>query len=220
MTMTSRYPLRANSEQLALKAGMRRVEVKTESAPELKDLASVRADFSMAKMLLSCYLEKDLEHSAPEPGESDALWLAAVTLYGRAFSKGVRRHGRAELNAFGADSRASHDFFLDLRNKFVAHSVNALEAGAVFADLYSPDGPLGIASIGEAYVSVTRMSRSTAQDLHDLCAQHEEALTRRIEVLHQKIGQELSALGPELLYALPTFVHPEPDASDPAAARK
>jgi hypothetical protein len=89
----------------------------------------------------------------------------------------------------------AHEYFIDTRNKFVAHSVNAFEIGIVFVDLNPRDEAPGISRVGEVHTSVTRLSRDMMERLSDLCEHHVTTLTRRIEVLHQVVGQELLAMG-------------------------
>src|SRR5664279_6593579 len=114
--MSNNYPLKADSEHLRLRPGMRRVAVSTASTPALIDLASLRYDFRAARTFMAYYLANDLEHSRPELGDSNALWLAAVTLYGRAFANGVRHHGRPDSGHLNAELQAAHEYFIDTRN--------------------------------------------------------------------------------------------------------
>ena len=216
---SNKYPLDSDAEHLMLGPGMRRVAVSTASTPELIDLASLRYDFRAASTFMASYLANDLEHSGPELGDSDALWLAAVTLYGRAFANGKRHHGRPVSGHLSDEFQAAHEYFIETRNRFVAHSVNAFEIGAVFVDLNPVDEAPGIAKIGEVHTSVTRLSRELAEHLRILCEQQVESLTRRIDVLHQNVGRELMELGQDAVYSLPAFVPPVPDGSDPRSAR-
>ncbi|MBD3942719.1 hypothetical protein IF188_13535 [Microbacterium sp. NEAU-LLC] len=193
--------------------------METASTPELIDLASLRYDFSSAKVFAQSYLSQDFELLGPELGESDALWLAALTLYGRAFANGLRHRGRAYTDGLSTDMQEAHDYFIDTRNKFVAHSVNAFEIGTVFVDLNPRDEAPGVSRIGEVHASVTRLSREMVERLSALCEHQVRTLTRRIEVLHQVIGQELLTMGEDAVYSLPAFTPPVPDGSNPRSAR-
>jgi hypothetical protein len=170
-------------------------------------------------MFAQSYLSQDFEALGPELDASDALWIAALTLYGRAFANGLRHRGRASTDGFDQEMQQAHDFFIDTRNKFIAHSVNAFEVGAVFVDLNPREEAPGMSKIGEVHTSVTRLSRETVGGLSALCDHHIRSLTLRIEGLHQNIGQELLAMGEEAVYSFATFVPPLPDGSNPRSAR-
>lgn len=65
---------------------------------------------------------------------AEALEIAAVIRYGRCFASGVRSRVPAEvLDKLLPEQQASHQLFIELRNKYIAHSVNPFEENAVVA---------------------------------------------------------------------------------------
>ncbi|WP_313480268.1 hypothetical protein [Microbacterium sp.] len=217
--MGSKYPLGADSDELALEEGMRRVEVRTQSTPELIDLASLRNDFRLALVFLDSYLGSAIESDGPPPTAIDALWMSAVYMYGRAFSNGQRHAGRANTDHLGPGAAEMHEYFLGVRNKYLAHAVNGFEKGTVFADLYDPARAAGIARVGELHTSLVRLSREAAEALRQLCRTQVEALTRRIDILHRAVADELVELGASATYALADFVPPTLDGANPLSRR-
>jgi len=218
--MANQYPLNADSEHLLLGQGERRVVVNTPAAVELGDLASLRRDFALARTFLGFYLASDIEGDDTIPSPLDALWISAVTMYGRGFSSGRRHAARADTTHLTPTEAADHEYFVDLRNKYIAHAVNGFERSVVFADLSDREtSPAGISQIGELHTSLSRLARVPAEKLNQLCEEQIASLTRRIDQLHQEIGHELVALDVDTVYALPEFEPPTLDGSDPRSRR-
>ncbi|QIK63610.1 hypothetical protein G7068_10705 [Leucobacter viscericola] len=202
-------------------AGRRRVVVKTPSLNELRDLASLRRDFMLAASFLDFYLASEIEDDAESPSPTDALWIAAVTAYGRAFGTGQRHAGRVEMTSLDAESVRAHMYFIDLRNKYIAHSVNGFEATTVFADLTDPaQEQAGIELLGELHTRLSRLSRERAVTLKWLCDHHVSALAVRIDRLHRQVANELTELGQEAAYAMPDFSPPTLEGMNPRSKRR
>ena len=218
--MASQYPLKADSEHLLLEPGVHRVVVSTPAAVELRDLASLRRDFALAHAFLEFYIASDIEGDDESPSPLDALWISAVTMYGRGFSSGRRHAARADTSHLTPTDADDHEYFVDLRNKYIAHAVNGFEKSVVFADLSDREtSPAGIRQIGELHTSLSRLARVPAEKLNHLCKEQIASLTRRIDRLHQVIGQELVALDVDTVYALPEFRPPTLDGSNPRSQR-
>ena len=217
--MASKYPLGPESADPAREQVFRRVIVHTASTSELKDFASLRGDFSAARAFLDTYLASDLEDSDPAAEPLDALWIAAVTMYGRAFSTGRRHAAHPQTNHMDSDDLGAHRYFLALRNKHIAHSVNGFEMGFVFADLQDPAVAPGIARIGESHTRLMRLSRPAAENLRRLCEEQVKKLTLRINVLHRQVATELLELGQTAVYALPQFAPPIINDGNPLSPR-
>jgi|RhiMetdeSRZDD1v2_1073273.scaffolds.fasta_scaffold269808_3 hypothetical protein len=65
---------------------------------------------------------------------AQALEITAVICYGRCFASGVRSRVPAGVLAkLLPEQQASHQTFIELRNKYVAHSVNSFEENTVVA---------------------------------------------------------------------------------------
>jgi len=174
----------------------------------------------LAGSFLDFYLESEIEDDTESPSRIDALWIAAVTVYGRAFGTGQRHAGRVDTASFDAESVRAHSYFIDLRNKYIAHSVNGFETTTVFADLTDPtQEPAGVALVGELHTSLSRLSRERAETLKRLCDHHVLHLTARIDRLHRQTANELAELGQEAAYALPDFLPPTLDGTNPRSKR-
>jgi hypothetical protein len=206
---------------MALPVGMRRVLVDTPSCKEIRDLASLRRDLLLASSFLDLYVSSDIEQDRSSPSPIDALWIAAVTMYGRAFATGQRQVGLAKIDSANSIELDNHNFFIDLRNKYIAHAANGFEVGAVFADLSDPaQPPLSIVRVGEAHTSLSRLSRERAETLGGLCQRQIAQLNARIDELHQVVVRELADLGADAAYSLEDFVPARIDGSNPRSRRR
>ncbi|TPG23801.1 hypothetical protein EAH80_31005, partial [Mycobacterium hodleri] len=79
------------ADEIVAPSGYRVVEVDTESCAEIRDLVSYRRDLELARFYMAAFVDSEAERSGPERTPDDALMVAALTLYGRAFANGVRR---------------------------------------------------------------------------------------------------------------------------------
>lgn len=107
-------------------------------ADELAALFSILSDLKHTLRACQLMLAKFAPTSEHEDEGAEpailrrSLWNAALVAYARAFATGVRatRLSTAMFTAFGENAPAavrSHEYFLDQRNKHIAHSVNRLE---------------------------------------------------------------------------------------------
>lgn len=118
----------------------RAVEVKLPEAAVLADLYSVQYDLEIATHLSKAAREA----GATRPHDSlvvEGLVSAALIRYCRCFSTNVRLGlRRADIEELGAEALGQHDYFKNLRNKFVAHSANPFEENWVTATASERDG--------------------------------------------------------------------------------
>ena len=114
---------------------MRRIQCRIDSpvATPLADLAGIRDD--LQAVLSYCdLLDGQVLNNYIYPVTWDALSVAAVVTYCRCFSSGLRRPlERSLLESADQALRQAHEYFVELRNKHVAHSVNAFEENVVLA---------------------------------------------------------------------------------------
>lgn len=175
----------------------------TKSTKELRDLASLARDFELAKAYLDHYLAGDIEGDAEYASPLDAMWMTAVILYARAFSNGVRHAAKPELADASSDEVTMHKYVLDVRNKYLAHSVNGFEnVDAVAFLTASPFSEPAITGVGHVHNALSRMDRPSAEAFRKLCRRHLLALRRRMESTHIAITQELVDLGTHAAYRL------------------
>lgn len=121
-------------------ANIRGVETNCAEAEVLADLYSIRNDLqSVAEICgriatLSTVARAD--HSL-----IDWLFSAALVRYFRCFSHGARLGlRRADIEGLEPEALGAHDYFKDLRDKYIAHSVNPFERTVVTAIVVDRDG--------------------------------------------------------------------------------
>lgn len=102
------------------------LRIETPAAQDLAGIAGVVNDLSFAVDAVARLL------AMPEKTRDDitltrALWSSALIAYMRCFSPGVRYSLKPTIFSTVPGADAAHQFFSDLRNKHVAHPVNAFE---------------------------------------------------------------------------------------------
>lgn len=202
--------------------GYRIVVVNTTSSAELRDLASFRRDLELAKI----YADAFALHVADGKLQSSrdpflGLWNAAVIAYGRAFNGGVR-HGACVLtDGLDEEETKSHSYYLDLRNKHVAHAVNGFEDTTVFAFLTdSAFMPRAVTRTGQVHHELIFNPTTAPRELSALCSKLIDELNSRIKKLHFHIGRELFEMGLDNVYALPDLANPTPSEVGRSRRRK
>jgi hypothetical protein len=102
-----------------------------------RGLHGIRYDLDSAAQMAE-YLLKALESGFPEPIVFDGLCTALVVRYSRAFVGGIRdsQHCREALASLTDEQCSVHESLLTMRNKHIAHSVNAQEENWVVAQYY------------------------------------------------------------------------------------
>ncbi len=103
-----------------------------------------------------------------DPRIDSSLWIAALTTYGWCFLRGIR-YSLPEslfLRTPGMDYTHLHRYFMNIRGKHVAHSVNALEANeAVVSMSRRADGSLAVDGLGMVYITLAHPHHSEVQKL-------------------------------------------------------
>ncbi len=106
------------------------VHFDTPESRKFADAQSVEQDLAYAVEALSALLNEGQIPSGSLIARS--LLVAALVAYARCFTTGVRRRYSLDLRrveAMDAGATAYHHWLLDVRNKYIAHSVNAYEQG-------------------------------------------------------------------------------------------
>jgi hypothetical protein len=130
-------------------ADWRFVNLNIPEACLLADLVSQAEDLQATADLCDLALAESSKGSSVV-GVSEALTNAAVVRYSRCFAKPVRtKIPNSLLDKLPENQNTDHKYFLALRNKYIAHSVNAFEETKIVAYLVPEDiGPRGVESIG------------------------------------------------------------------------
>lgn len=125
-------------------------------------------------------------------GLHEALTNAAVVRYSRCFAKGVREKiPNTLLCGLPENQNTDHEFFIALRNQYIAHSVNVFEETKIVAYLVPEEiGPRGVASIGIQHV---RLGSLGAQHFNRLKALSLELHRRVSIIIHEEERKVLDA---------------------------
>lgn len=197
-----------------------RVVVSSASAQELNDISSYDRDLRLAAGYLRHYLASDIEGDRVFGSPLDALWSAAFVLYGRVFATGVRSAAKPSLDHLTPDERELHDYIIDVRNKYVAHSANGFEQSQTVAFLVELNGQRAMTGTAVEHTSLSRISRDSAGRFAALCDLHVRSLDRRARELTQKVTQELLEMGADKVFALPRYGKPSIDQNAVKKRRK
>jgi hypothetical protein len=197
-----------DADEIVPPSGYRVVEVDTESCGEIRDLVSYRRDLELAECYMAAFGDVDSDRRGTERMPNDALIIAALTLYGRAFANGVRG-ARVIVDDLEETQKEAHDFFIDLRNKYVAHAVNAYEQTTVIAYLTDSAFALPeITRVGQRHTDIVAVDEEDRAEFVELCKFHIRRLQTRIERLHREVQEELWNKGKDAVYALPDLGTP------------
>ncbi|MEV7767854.1 hypothetical protein [Microbacterium sp. NPDC086615] len=206
--MSDQGPSKADRERvravMGLPPGQRVVQVPNSTlVARLADLTSLHRDFQMARQFISAFA--DLGRYEVEPDSpNQALWMTAVVMYARAFANGVRHAARPDVTVFDDEDRAAHDYLIAMRNKFIAHSVNAFEQVSPFAVISGEaEETFKVVGVGTQLGMFARMSRAGALRLASLCDIQMTEINGRIEIARNEIKKELTRRGPRYVLGLP-----------------
>lgn len=154
-------------------------ELRTPEAEHLGDLSLIVLDLRSAIDICRRLIE-ELRKEEQDGVLIEALWTAALVKYARCFATG-RRLGLNEqiFEHFEGDPIGTHRYFIDMRNKHVAHSVNPFEEVRVGVVLSAPSAqPLkveGVAVLSRKLISAevdgVRNLMTLASTLHKRVAE-------------------------------------------------
>lgn len=113
-------------------------ELRTPEAEHLGDLSLIVLDLRSTIDICRRLIE-ELQKGEQDGVLIEALWTAALVKYTRCFATG-KRLGLDEkiFEHFEGDPLGTHGYFIDMRNKHVAHSVNLFEEVRVGVVLSAP----------------------------------------------------------------------------------
>src|SRR5258707_11841545 len=116
-------------------------DYRSDTAGEVASLASFKRDLEFTMAAAQAILARAKDSSQPETGAPEntlivtSLWNSALVSYARCFASGVR--ARLDVSEFKlwpgivADAETAHSYFINQRNKYIAHSVNRFEESRV-----------------------------------------------------------------------------------------
>jgi hypothetical protein len=195
-------------------------ELKSSLAQELADRAAVFQDLTFCVACCDRAIES-LRSDTKDLLLIRALWTAALVTYARCFASGVRFGLTPDLfDHFEGEPRKVHQYYLDLRNKHVAHSVNPYEQIVVGAVLSPPDSTIrnveGIATLVGTNVSESVESVEQFRTLARTALKH---MSNTGKALSDKVLEEAKALPIDALYKRATPRVTVPPSSAVSARR-
>ena len=172
-------------------ADYRYVKLNIPEACLLADLFSQAEDLQATADLCDLALA-EFSKGSSVVGLREALTSAAVIRYARIFNKGVRaKIPTARLGGLSENQNKDHEFFIALRNLYIAHSVNVFEETKIVAYLVPEEiGPRGVASIG---VQHDRLTSLGSQDFNRLKALSLELHRQVSLIIHEEERKVLDA---------------------------
>ncbi len=172
-------------------ADWRFVNLNRPEACLLADLVSQAEDLQTTANLCDLALA-EFSKGSSVVGLREALTNAAVVRYSRCFAKPVRtKIPNSLLGELPETQNTDHKFFIVLRNKYIAHSVNAFEETKIVAYLVPEEiGPRGVASIG---VQHDRLASLGAEDFTRLKALSSELHHRMSIIIEEEKRKVLEA---------------------------
>lgn len=132
-------------------------KVDFEEAKALTDLGAIVQDLS-AVMQTCSRLKKLLREESKDHILIEALWTSALIRYARCFAES-KGFGLSEsvFDGLQGDPLGAHRFYMNLRNKHIAHSVNPfeqMEAGLVLSPAENAEkGIIGVATLAMRQIS-------------------------------------------------------------------
>jgi hypothetical protein len=156
------------------------VNINIKEAQLLADLTGIYTDLEATEEICDL-LSKELNKGNYEMHFIDALSSAALVRYARSFTSGVRTQMPKYITKLlSPELQKEHEWFINLRSKYTAHSVNAFEDHQVVAYLVPEEtGPKGISSISVQQTRLACLGGSDIANLKSLCSE----LRKHVDVL-------------------------------------
>ena len=202
------------------------VDFSVKEAQRLADLASIEVDLKTTEAICDLFVKRRQKSKQFGKLEAfvlfEALCTAAIVRYGRSFVSGIReRIPAALIEQLSQEHQESHAFFMDLRHKWVAHSVNAFEFTQVVAYLTPEErGPKSVSSISALPNRIASLGVQDVLRLQTLAAAVRERINRLIDDETQKVLSHARSLPPDQFYAQ-DYSRPQlPDDKDAGKARR
>jgi hypothetical protein len=197
------------------------IEFRLAEAQALADYTSIDFDLRTARDFATAILE-ETQKPAPNWSLSDPFMVATIIRYARAFSGGVRLKLHEEAVSVLTDQqRANHAYFIHVRDKYIAHSVNAFEESEPVARYWVESVQQeGITAIECNHRRIVGLSEQDLKDIIDLASTW-------LQYAQQKLREEKARLLPivrqiplEDLFRTAPGPTPAPDISQPHTRRR
>ncbi len=178
------------------------VDLNVPEAKILADLSGIENDLETTAQLCDLILNQLKTQGIKEHIFLEALTAAALVRYARSFTIGVRRKLPDSIIAILSEQELTdHMWFKDLRDKNIAHSVNAFEENHVVAHLVPEEvGPKGVSSISVQQSRLSLLSFENYKRLNTLSLKLKDQVTQRIKAEKEKVLQAARKLPVDELY--------------------
>ena len=172
-------------------------------AKTLADLAGINEDLQHTAAICQ-KLEEAWRQTPPDPITIEALSTAALVRYSRCFTSGVRRRLPEELLAsLTPKHQRLHQIIRDLRDKYVAHSVNPFEENIVVIEVTeSPDSPR-VLDVAVDHRRLAGLKPDMAADLRGLALALSLHVSERFVAERRRIAQVVQDLPSGVIDGLP-----------------
>ncbi len=115
-------------------------------------------------------LQKIYETGTHGITQNDVMFTAILVRYCRSFVSGVRQSIKLDnVKNLSPDEIKAHNFYMELRNKHIAHSVNDLEENKVVAYYIKENPEKGFLSISVQHGRVISLSSHDLDTIISLC---------------------------------------------------
>lgn len=177
--------------------------VDSPAATKLADLAGAKYDLETA---IAFCEELQVVDSASPTGRvlADALSTAIAIRYSRSFTTGVRTRLTDDVVSGLPDYlRAVHDILRVVRDKHVAHSVNALEENLVTVHVREPPDPPALGGISTLQARTAVLNEDSASLVRELIEALVAAVNRLMAEQQAIVKAEVQSLPLERVYEFP-----------------
>ncbi len=171
------------------------VEVDYPEAKEWADIVSLTNDIDSTIQICDRLIHY-LAATSEDRIIIESLWTTALIKYARCFTSG-KRFGlsRALFDGLNGDPHGAHEYFINIRSKHIAHSINPFEqvtTGLVLSDPETEKKAAGTVTFSQWHISATG---DGVQTLKNLCFVLRAKLSETGKDLYKKvlkIGQQLN----------------------------
>ena len=201
------------------------VNINLSEAYHLADLAGIRDDLETADAICDLMLKEKIENKEGviDFTMSQALLAAALVSYARPFTTGVRNtlHDKFTKSMLPFELHEKHQWAIHLRDKYVAHSVNAFEDNQVVASLFPEEhGHRGIFRITVRRTRLAALGENNVKDLKTLCAALIKEIDKLMKEENSKVLEVAKRIPVDQLYNLQPPSNPIPERRYAGIRRK
>jgi hypothetical protein len=201
------------------------VAINIREAYLLADLAGIRDDLATAEAICNLLLKEEMEikEDTVDFTVTQALSTAALISYARVFKTSVRAKGLPNKikKLLPEKFHDKHQWAINLRDKYVAHSVNAFEDNQVVASLFPEEHEhKGIFRITVRRSRLGAIGNKNVLDIRALCTTLMNEIDKLIKEEQDKVLEAARRIPIDQLYALQPTSNPLPNRSDVDKRRK